>query len=271
MSFSKVQHRKKSINKIIKRGQGHKKERQKRYLFYIYIYIYTYQSGGGWVSWLWLGFIFGTSEPWLTMIRLLSDFTLLADIILHENNSEIENGSEKKFITKTKTLISPPHFNTSEGFSFFSFRYSISTPSLWWDFIHLRMAVASPCLLSHGPNVSKMSHTHANDPCCSQSDVYLYLILSFFFYIPVLWPLFLRRVLETWGDLLSLRTQCYQRTLVWKLESSNEQMVYIQPRIRVEKWNALTSRWFWDANGSPNLGQMPRPRDSLQKKRELAE
>ena len=31
-----------------------------------------------------------------------------------------------------------------------------------------------------------------------------------------------------------------------------EQMVYVQPRIRPGKWNALNSQGFWDTNRSPD-------------------
>ena len=44
-------------------------------------------------------------------------------------------------------------------------------------------------------------------------------------------------------------------------------MVYTQPRIRSRKWDAQSSRGFWDTNGSPNLGQMTRLSDRQQKKK----
>ena len=48
-------------------------------------------------------------------------------------------------------------------------------------------------------------------------------------------------------------------------------MVYSLPRIRPRKWDAENSVGFWDTNGSSNLGQATRPRDSQQQKREPAE
>ena len=46
-----------------------------------------------------------------------------------------------------------------------------------------------------------------------------------------------------------------------------EQVVYAQRGIRPIEWDAESSLWFWDTNGSPNLGQTTRPNDSKQKKR----
>ena len=46
-------------------------------------------------------------------------------------------------------------------------------------------------------------------------------------------------------------------------------MVYAQPRICPGEWNIETLLGFWDTNGSPNLGQMTRPNNDQQKKREL--
>ena len=43
-------------------------------------------------------------------------------------------------------------------------------------------------------------------------------------------------------------------------------MVYGQPGIRPEEWDAQPSLRFWDTNGSPNLGQTTRHSDSQQKK-----
>ena len=42
--------------------------------------------------------------------------------------------------------------------------------------------------------------------------------------------------------------------------------MYIQTRIYPGKWDAQNSQGFWDANRSPNLGQMFRISDSVQKK-----
>ena len=42
-------------------------------------------------------------------------------------------------------------------------------------------------------------------------------------------------------------------------------MVYTLPGIRLGEQKAEISLEFWDTNGSPNLGQMSRPRDSKQK------
>ena len=39
-------------------------------------------------------------------------------------------------------------------------------------------------------------------------------------------------------------------------------MVYAQPRISPGKWDAQTSLWFWNANGSSNLCQTTWPCDS---------
>ena len=44
-------------------------------------------------------------------------------------------------------------------------------------------------------------------------------------------------------------------------------MIYAQPRIRPEEWDAQSSLGFWDTNGWPNLGQTTRPRDSHQQKK----
>ena len=44
-------------------------------------------------------------------------------------------------------------------------------------------------------------------------------------------------------------------------------MVYAQPKIRPEKCDSQNSLELWDTNGSSNLGQTTRPRDSQQKKR----
>ena len=38
---------------------------------------------------------------------------------------------------------------------------------------------------------------------------------------------------------------------IWRYE----QMVYAQPRICLEEWDAQSSPGFWNTNGSPNLGQ----------------
>ena len=46
-----------------------------------------------------------------------------------------------------------------------------------------------------------------------------------------------------------------------------EQVVYAQPSICPEEWDAQCSLGFWDKNGSPNLGQTTRQSDSQQKKR----
>ena len=43
------------------------------------------------------------------------------------------------------------------------------------------------------------------------------------------------------------------------------QMVYSQSEIHPEKWDAQTSRGFWDTNGSPNLGQTTKSHDCQQK------
>ena len=48
-------------------------------------------------------------------------------------------------------------------------------------------------------------------------------------------------------------------------------MVYVPPRICPGGLDAQNSLGIWDTNGSPNLGQMTRPSDSQQKKREPAE
>ena len=45
-----------------------------------------------------------------------------------------------------------------------------------------------------------------------------------------------------------------------------EQVVYASTRIRPREWDTQTSLEFWDSNGSPNLGQTIRPRDSQYKK-----
>ena len=52
-------------------------------------------------------------------------------------------------------------------------------------------------------------------------------------------------------------------------------MVYAQPRLYTGEWDATTSLWFWDTNGSPNLDQATRPYNNnnhqqQQQKRELA-
>ena len=49
-----------------------------------------------------------------------------------------------------------------------------------------------------------------------------------------------------------------------------KQMVYAQSGIRTEKWNALTFLGFWDTHRSSAQGQMTRPGDSQQKKKEPA-
>ena len=54
-----------------------------------------------------------------------------------------------------------------------------------------------------------------------------------------------------------------QEVQIWP----HEQMVYTQPRIRPVKWDAQNSLGFWDTNGSPNLGQITRPRYNHKKKR----
>ena len=48
-------------------------------------------------------------------------------------------------------------------------------------------------------------------------------------------------------------------------------MLYAQPRIPPEKWDALSSLEFWDSDRSSNLGQTTRPSNSQQKKRELGQ
>ena len=39
-----------------------------------------------------------------------------------------------------------------------------------------------------------------------------------------------------------------------------EQIVYAQPRMCLEEWNAQAPQGFWDTNGSPNLGQQLKKR-----------
>ena len=50
-----------------------------------------------------------------------------------------------------------------------------------------------------------------------------------------------------------------------------EKMVYAQTRIYLREWDVQSSLGFWDTNGSHNLGQMSRPRDSRQKKKKKKE
>ena len=45
-------------------------------------------------------------------------------------------------------------------------------------------------------------------------------------------------------------------------------MVYAQPRIPHEEWDAQTPLEFWDTNGSPNPGQATGPYNNQQKKKE---
>ena len=54
-----------------------------------------------------------------------------------------------------------------------------------------------------------------------------------------------------------------QETEVW----SYEQIVYAQLRIYPELWHAQITLWFWDTNGSPNLGQATRSYYNQQKKK----
>ena len=54
-----------------------------------------------------------------------------------------------------------------------------------------------------------------------------------------------------------------QEILIWPYE----QVVYAQPGIRSRKWDSKTSLGFWDTNGSANLGQTNKPRDSQHKKK----
>ena len=49
-----------------------------------------------------------------------------------------------------------------------------------------------------------------------------------------------------------------------------EQMVYAQPSICSEKWDAQIPMEFWDTSRLANLGQMTRPYSNQQQKRELA-
>ena len=46
-------------------------------------------------------------------------------------------------------------------------------------------------------------------------------------------------------------------------------MVYSQPRIYPEEWDAQTSLGFWDTNRSPNFSQTTRPYNNQQKKKNL--
>ena len=46
-----------------------------------------------------------------------------------------------------------------------------------------------------------------------------------------------------------------------------EQTVYAQPSTCPGKWDALTCLWFWDKNGSLNIGQTTRPNNNQQTKR----
>ena len=46
-------------------------------------------------------------------------------------------------------------------------------------------------------------------------------------------------------------------------------MVHAQPAIRPEEYEARNSLEFGESNGSPNLGQMTRPIDSQQRKKNL--
>ena len=48
-------------------------------------------------------------------------------------------------------------------------------------------------------------------------------------------------------------------------------MVYTQPGIRSRKWDAQNSLWYWDTNGSCNLGQTTSPSDSQKKKKKIAD
>ena len=56
--------------------------------------------------------------------------------------------------------------------------------------------------------------------------------------------------------------------IVQEIESwPYELVVYAPSRIRLGEWDAQTSLWFWDTNGSPNLGQTTSACDSQQKKK----
>ena len=48
-----------------------------------------------------------------------------------------------------------------------------------------------------------------------------------------------------------------------------KKIVYAQPRICPEEWNAQTPLGFWDTNGSSNLGQTTRPSNNQQEKENL--
>ena len=57
-----------------------------------------------------------------------------------------------------------------------------------------------------------------------------------------------------------------QETEIWKYE----QIVYAQTRICLDERNTQTALWFWDTNGSLNLGQITTHYDKIQKNKDFA-
>ena len=88
---------------------------------------------------------------------------------------------DKNFFFNNYDIYFPntlPYFR--EIFQFFIQLFNFCWSSLRRNLIRLTVAVASPCLLSHGPDVPKMTHCHSL--CRHHTDIYLCLPFSFFFF-----------------------------------------------------------------------------------------